>query len=107
MIRASSNGTCSTASSAETIGALLASTGLNQKDLAERLDLSEARISRLLRGDSNTSLRALADLGWALGYRFALTPVELEDRTETPARDDPPAPAWVQELSLVPPRSGH
>lgn len=90
---------------AETIGALLTSTGLTQKALAGRLGLSEARISRLLRGDANTSLRALADLGWALGYRFALTPVELEDRAETPARDDPPVPDWVRELSQIPPRS--
>ncbi len=55
---------------AETVGALLESNALRQKDLAERLKLSPARVSRLLKGDANTTLRAIAEVGWALGYRF-------------------------------------
>jgi transcriptional regulator with XRE-family HTH domain len=83
---------------AETVGALLAASGLRQKELAARLVLSEARVSRLLRGDANTSLRAIADVAWSLGYRFELTPVPLESRESTPARNDPPPPRWVKRL---------
>lgn len=83
---------------AETLNALLAASNLRQKDLASRLELGEPRVSRLLKGDANTTLRALANAAWALGYRFEVVPVPLEDREQTPARDDAPPPAWVGEL---------
>lgn len=83
---------------AELVTALLESGGLRQKDLAARLSLSEARISRLLRGDANTSLKAIADVGWALGFRFALIPVPFDDRNSTPAHADPEPPVWVEKL---------
>jgi transcriptional regulator with XRE-family HTH domain len=83
---------------AETVHALLESGQLRQKDLAARLDLGEARVSRLLKGDANTTLRSVADLGWALGYRFVLTPIPLDNRSETPAAADPPPPPWLQRL---------
>ena len=83
---------------AETISALLAASGLRQKELAARMRLSEPRVSRLLKGDANTTLRAIADVGWALGYRFELVPVPLEDRGNTPAGDDPAPPAWINNL---------
>jgi transcriptional regulator with XRE-family HTH domain len=82
----------------EIVHGLLESGQLRQKDLAARLGLGESRVSRLLKGDANTSLRSIADLGWALGYRFVLTPVPLDDRSRTPASDDPPPPPWVQRL---------
>jgi len=79
----------------ETVAALLASQGLSQRDLAERLDRSEARVSRILKGGENTTLKTIADLGYALGIRFTLVPVPFADRAGTPAADDPPAPEWV------------
>jgi transcriptional regulator with XRE-family HTH domain len=83
---------------AETVSALLLSSGLKQKELAARMGLGEPRVSRLLRGDANTTLRAIAGVGWALGYRFELVPIPLEDREGTPAHADPPPPAWVPRL---------
>ena len=62
------------------------------------MGLGEARVSQLLKGNANTTLRSIADLGWALGYRFELVPVPLEDRRDTPAGDDPPPAPWVTKL---------
>jgi transcriptional regulator with XRE-family HTH domain len=79
----------------ETLRALLQSLGLNQKELAHRLGLSEARVSRILNGRENLTLKTLAGLGWALGVRFALAPIPFQDRIESPAANDDPAPAWI------------
>jgi transcriptional regulator with XRE-family HTH domain len=79
----------------ETVAALVKSIGLSQKELARRLDLSEARISRILNGRDNTTLRTIADVGYALGVRFALVPIAFEDRVGTPAEDDRNPPAWI------------
>lgn len=79
----------------ETVAALLASQEITQRELAERLGRSEARVSRILKGGENTTLKTIADLGYALGIRFALVPVPLAERAGTPAADDPPAPDWV------------
>ena len=72
------------------------SQGLTRRELADRLGLSEARVSRILSGRENLTLRTIADLGWALGLRFALVPVPFRDRTDTPAEKDPAAPDWVE-----------
>lgn len=77
------------------MAALVESLGISQKELAHRLGLSEARVSRLLNGRDNTTLRTLADVGHALGFRFSLVPVPFEDRSGTPAAHDPKIPAWV------------
>lgn len=79
----------------ETVAAMLASQGISQRELAERLGRSEARVSRILHGGENTTLKTIADLGYALGIRFALVPVPFADRDGTPAVDDPPAPDWL------------
>lgn len=81
----------------ETVGALLKSLEIPQKELAKRLGVSEGRISQILSGGENLTLRTLADLGWALGLRFDLDPVPMdrEERLSTPAAGDPPAPPWV------------
>jgi len=79
----------------ETVAALLASQGISQRELAERLGRSEARVSRILNGGENTTLKTIADLGYALGIRFTLAPVPFADRTGTPAADDEPAPEWL------------
>lgn len=79
----------------ETVAALLESQGISQRELSERIGRSEARVSRILKGGENTTLKTIADLGYALGIRFTLTPVPFADRTGTPAVGDPPAPEWI------------
>jgi transcriptional regulator with XRE-family HTH domain len=79
----------------ETVAALLESQGISQRELAERMGRSEARVSRILNGGENTTLKTIADLGYALGIRFTCVPIPFADRSGTPAADDPPAPAWI------------
>jgi len=81
----------------ETLGALIQELGISQRELANRLDLSESRVSQVLNGGANLTLKSLAAFGWALGLRFDLDPVpmSMDERVGTPARDDPPAPEWL------------
>lgn len=78
----------------ETVLQLLEHAGLPQRELGERVEKSQARISKLLASE-NMTLRTLADLGWGLGVRFELRPVAVS-RVGTPAEDDPPPPDWVE-----------
>lgn len=82
----------------DTIVGLLGSIGIPRKELASRLDLSEGRISQILSGGENITLRTLASIGWALGARFELRPIPLRDRAGTPAEGDPPLPTWMDSL---------
>ena len=75
--------------------ALVDALGISQKELANRLGLSAARVSRLLNGRDNTTLRTLADVGHAVGVRFAVVPIPFDDRSSTPAANDGKMPAWV------------
>lgn len=79
----------------ETVAAILESQGITQRELAERIGRGEARVSRILKGGENTTLKTIADLGYALGIRFSLVPVAFAERSGTPAADDPPAPEWI------------
>jgi transcriptional regulator with XRE-family HTH domain len=82
----------------DTLEGLVSSIGISRKDLAERLDVSPARVSQILNGGENLTLKSLAAMGWALGIRFELKPQPLADRRGTPACDDPPPPAWLRDL---------
>lgn len=77
---------------------MLESSEMSQRELAIRLEVSEARISQLLSGGENVTLETVADLGWALGVRFALVPIPFDDRSGTPASADPPPPRWLASL---------
>lgn len=88
--------------STDTIEALLESLGISQRELAARLGVSQGRVSQLLSGRENITLRTLGALGWALGVRFELNPVPMAERAGTPAADDPPAPAWLSQLRPQP-----
>lgn len=79
----------------ETVRALCGGLGLTQRDLARRVGVSDARMSLILSGRENLTLRTLSDLGWASGVRFEVVAVPLEDRSDTPAADDPPLPPWL------------
>lgn len=84
----------------ENVTALLRSLGISQRELARRLEVSEARVSQVVSGAENLTLRSLAALGWALGVRFELDPVAMSraERRGTPAEDDPAAPEWLNRL---------
>ena len=82
----------------ETLAALVNELGISQRELARRLSVSESRVSQILSGTHNLTLRTLASLGWALGVRFALEPEVLRDRLGTPAVGDPEAPTWLSSL---------
>ena len=85
------------ADATDTLEALLVSSGVSQKELAARLDLTEGRVSQILSGNGNLTLRTLGAVAWALGLRFELQASELADRSATPAAGDPPAPAWLEK----------
>jgi antitoxin component HigA of HigAB toxin-antitoxin module len=84
----------------DVLEALLESAKLTQRDLAERLGVTEARVSQVLAG-RNVTLNTLAHAGWALGIRFMLVPVSMDDdRAATPAVHDP-EPGWLSRLQSV------
>lgn len=85
----------------DTLAALAEELGVSQRELAARLGVSEGRVSQILSGGTNLTLRSLAGLAWALGMEFKLRPQPMRDRRGTPAEDDPPAPAWLSELSTT------
>jgi transcriptional regulator with XRE-family HTH domain len=80
------------------VAALLESSGITQKAIAERLGVTPGRVSQILSGEANLTLRSLADLAWALGMRFELV-AQPADRAGTPAVDDPPLPDWIGQLA--------
>ncbi len=84
----------------ENVTALLRSLGISQRELSRRLDVSEARVSQIVSGAENLTLRSLAALGWALGVRFELDPVPMSrtERRGTPAANDAAAPDWLNRL---------
>jgi transcriptional regulator with XRE-family HTH domain len=83
----------------DTIDALLESLDVSQSELASRLGVSEGRVSQLLSGRTNLTLRSLASLAWALGMRASVVIEPVSNRAGTPATDDPPAPPWLARLA--------
>ncbi|MBN2112614.1 MAG: helix-turn-helix transcriptional regulator [Acidimicrobiia bacterium] len=81
----------------DTISALLQGLGLSQADLAGRLGVTKGRVSQILSGRQNMTLRTLAAIGWALGVTFDLSPRPMADRAGTPAAADPGLPDWVSQ----------
>jgi transcriptional regulator with XRE-family HTH domain len=82
----------------DTLAGLVESLGIARAELATRLNVSRGRVSQILAGGGNLTLRSLAALGWALGIRFELLPLPMADRSGTPAVSDPPAPAWLRDM---------
>ena len=46
---------------------------ISKAELARRLDLDKASITRMLRGDANLTLRSVGELSWAMGVRPDVT----------------------------------
>jgi transcriptional regulator with XRE-family HTH domain len=84
----------------EQVRALMQDLGLSQRDLAHRLKVTDARMSQILSGRENLTLRTVADLGWSSGVRFTLV-AEPVDREGTPAKHDPPPPRWLARHARV------
>ena len=62
----------------ELICMLLEKDGVSRVELAEKLDKTKALISQLLNGHRNMTLRTLADMAFALGYRIKVDVERLE-----------------------------
>jgi transcriptional regulator with XRE-family HTH domain len=90
----------------DTIWALLQELGISQADLAQRLGVTKGRVSQILSGRQNMTLRSLAAIGWALGMSFDLNPRPMADRTGTPAAADPGLPKWVERIHRPGPPPG-
>ncbi|MGO9175693.1 MAG: helix-turn-helix domain-containing protein [Desulfobaccales bacterium] len=58
----------------ETLCELLEKEKVSRKELADRLGKSKGFVSQLLNGGRNLTLRTLADILHALGYKVALSP---------------------------------
>ncbi len=56
---------------AQRIYELMKEQGMKQKELAKRLEISEGRVSQLLSGNANMTLRVVSDMFFALGKRMA------------------------------------
>lgn len=63
----------------EELHRVLQDRGLRQTDLAEVMGVSEARISRLLCGENNTTLHSIADAFLSLGFRGVFKAIPLSE----------------------------
>jgi AraC-like DNA-binding protein len=79
----------------QVVKGLMETNGISQRELADRLRVSEARVSRILNDSENMTLTRGAARGRAVGVRFALAPIPFDDREDTPAAGDPPPPRWL------------
>jgi hypothetical protein len=82
----------------EILNALLQSLRLPRKELAERLAITRGRVTQILSGGENLTLRSVAAAGWALGIRLRLLAEPMVVRVGTPAENDPPPPRWLTAL---------
>jgi transcriptional regulator with XRE-family HTH domain len=79
----------------QTILGLMDANDVSQRELARRLKVSDARVSRILNGSENLRLSTVAALGRAMGIRFMVAAAPFENPAETPAAGDDPPPRWL------------
>lgn len=77
------------------VAELLASTNTTQRTLAKIVGVSEARVSQILRADSNPTVRTIARIGHAMGRRMVI------DFLPSPMACEEVKP-WPKSLRLVP-----
>jgi transcriptional regulator with XRE-family HTH domain len=83
------------AQTALAVADLLANTNMTQRALAERVGVSEARISQILCANSNPTVRTMARIGYAMGRRMAI-----EFKRPPMAREEPKP--WPRRPRSVP-----
>ena len=88
------------AQAALAVADLLANTNTTQRALAERVGVTEARISQILGADSNPTVRTMARIGRALGRRLVV------EFRAPPMRHEGAVP-WPKRLCAVPPQWEH
>lgn len=80
------------------IKSLMAAMGVSQRELADRVGVSESRMSTILSGTQNLQLATLSGIGWALGIRWWPQPV-LARPIDQPTNE---YPTWVLPRTAVP-----
>ncbi|MFL0797056.1 MAG: helix-turn-helix transcriptional regulator [Cellvibrionaceae bacterium] len=68
----------------EVVYELMAEKGLSAKELAKRLGVSKPRVSKMLDGSSNLTLRTLSDIGFALEKDIRIDFVDSEPCQQAP-----------------------
>jgi len=63
------------------IRARMHATGVSQKDIAEKLDVSEAWVSKFLNREPDVRLSTLVKVAWALNCKWAVPSLEAEPPT--------------------------
>lgn len=82
----------------EAVVTVMAHEGVSRQELAGRLGKTKSFVSQLLCGERNMTLRTLADLGSALGYRFTVHP-----RRSSASLDSNPAVVFGDVRATVEP----
>ena len=85
----------------EVLCGLLEQEKITKKELADRLGKTKGFISQLLNGGRNLTLRTVADILHALGYKVSLTAHKIEQKegSGTSARQTRKGPTQHKELS--------
>ena len=67
--------------------------GITQQAIAQKLNVNRSVVNRLLRGDSNLTLRSVAEIAWALELKpvFELEPHKIISGTNIPSQFSSPA----------------
>lgn len=90
------------AQAAIVIAHILERDGVSQRELARRLKISEGRISQILSAEANLTVKTLARIGRALGYRLQLDFVvghsAHEESVSEPERDVPDKEPWPEKV---------
>src|SRR5436309_13312777 len=80
----------------EALARALRSSGLTQSELAARLGKTKGFVSQILGGGKNLTLRTLADVAGALGYR-----VQIQLRAERTMEGSSPIHDWGQQPATL------
>lgn len=84
------------------LAAAMEQSGKTQKDVAEELGVTAARVSQMMNGDANLTIKSIARIADVLGHRFdpQLTPIK--DEMPALVRNDQ-SPVCITEQRTVEP----
>jgi DNA-binding phage protein len=85
---------------------VLEASGMTARALAERLGITEGRVSQVLNGDGNVYVSTLGRFIRAMGYRPVLAARNIEDGTVIEARPLPPVNCRRRHRAPVSARQG-